>query len=145
MVYGKVEELVPRDMPKAVGKAVTIGTYTDANLYHDMLTGRSVTGILHLCNQTLVDWYSRRQATVDTATFGSELTAARIAVDQIIVLRTTLRYLGVPVREKSYMFGDNQAFITNSSIPHSSLSKRHNALAYHRVREMIAANILGYY
>jgi hypothetical protein len=110
-----------------------------------MLTGRSVTGILHLCNQTLVDWYSKRQATVETATFGSEFTAARIASDQIIDLRTTLRYLGVPVNHKSYMFGDNQAVVTNSSIPHSSLNKRHNALSYHRVREMIAAKILGYY
>jgi hypothetical protein len=85
-VYGKVEELVPRDMPKALGKTGTIVTYTDANLYHDMLTGRSVTGILHLCNQTLVDWYLRRQATVETAAFGSEITAARTAVDQIIDL-----------------------------------------------------------
>jgi hypothetical protein len=143
-VYGTVEELVPRDMPKALGKTVTIVTYTDANLYHDMLTGRSVTGILHLWNHTLADWYSRRQATVETATFGSEFTAARIAVDHIIDLKTTLRYLGVPVREKSYMFGDNQAVITNSSIPHSSLSKRHNALTYHCVPKMISA-ILGNY
>jgi len=104
-----------------------------------------VTGVLHLCNQTLVDWFAKRQATVETATFGSEFTAARIAVDQIIDLRTTLRYLGVPVNAKSYMFGDNQAVITNSSVPHSSLNKRHNALSYHRVREMIAAKILGYY
>jgi hypothetical protein len=43
------------------------------------------------------------------------------------------------------MFGDNQAVVTNSTIPHSSLNKRHNALAYHRVREMIAAKVLGYY
>jgi hypothetical protein len=128
-------------MPKVLGKTVTIVTYTNANLYHDILTGRSVTGILHSCNQTLVDWYSRRQATVETATFRSEFNAARIAVDHIIDLRATLRYLGVPVREKSYMFGeksymfgDNQSVITNSSIPHSSLSKRHNA-----------TNILGYY
>jgi hypothetical protein len=88
-VYGKVEELVPRDMPKALGKTVTIVTYTNANLYHDMLTGRSVTGILHLCNQSLIDWYSRGQATAETATFGSEFTAARIAVDHIVDLRTT--------------------------------------------------------
>jgi hypothetical protein len=60
-------------------------------------------------------------------------------------MRTTLRYLGVPVNNKSFMFGDNQAVVTNSSIPHSSLNKRHNALAYHRVCEMIAAKILGYY
>ena len=144
-VYGNVQELVPKDAPKPLGKAVTTVTYKDANLYHDMLTGRAVTGVLHLCNQTLVDWYSKRQATVETATFGSEFTAARTAVDQIIDLRTTLRYLGVPVNTKSYMFGDNQAAVTNSSIPHSSLNKRHNALSYHRVREMIAAKILGYY
>jgi hypothetical protein len=47
MLYGKVEDLGPRDMPKALGKTVAIVTYTDAKLYHDMLTGRSVTGILH--------------------------------------------------------------------------------------------------
>ena len=137
--------MIPKDAPKPLGKAVTTVTYTNANLYHDMLTGRSVTGILHFCNQTLVDWYSKRQATVETATFGSEFTAARISVDQIIDMRTTLRYLGVPVNTKSFMFGDNQAVVTNSSIPHSSLNKRHNALSYHRVREMIAAKVLGYY
>jgi hypothetical protein len=45
-VYGNVEELVPKDAPKPLGKPVTTITYTDANLYHDMVTGRSVTGIL---------------------------------------------------------------------------------------------------
>jgi Reverse transcriptase (RNA-dependent DNA polymerase) len=144
-VYGKVEELTPKDLPEPLGKSVVTVTYKDANLYHDLLTGRSVTGILHFCNQTLVDWYSKRQATVESATFGSEFTAARIAVDQIMDLRMTLRFLGVPVVQKSYMFGDNQAVVKNGSIPHSSLNKRHNALAYHRVREMIAAKVLGYY
>jgi hypothetical protein len=43
------------------------------------------------------------------------------------------------------MFEDNQAVFMNSSVIHSLLNKRHNALAYHRVREMIAAKILGYY
>jgi hypothetical protein len=133
-VYGNVQELVPKDVPLPLGNCVTAVTYTDANLYHDILTGRSVIGVLHLCNQTLIDWYSKRQATVETATFGSEFTAAQIAVDQIIDLRTKLRYLGVPVNNKSFMFGDNQAVVTNNSIPHSSLNKL-----------MIAAKILGYY
>jgi hypothetical protein len=43
------------------------------------------------------------------------------------------------------MFGDNQAVVSNSTIPHSSLNKKHNALAYNRVREMILNKILGYY
>jgi hypothetical protein len=57
MVYGRVEDMTPRVAPKPLGKAVITITYTDANLYHDMLMGRSVAGILHLCSQTLVDMY----------------------------------------------------------------------------------------
>jgi hypothetical protein len=75
-VYGNVQELLPKDAPKPLGTAVTTITYTDANIYHNIITGRSVTWILHLCNQTLIDCYSKRQATVETATFGSEFTAA---------------------------------------------------------------------
>jgi hypothetical protein len=108
-------------------------------------TGRAVTGILHFINNTPIDWYSKAQATVETATYGSEFVAARIAVDQIIDLRTTLRYLGVPIIGKSYLFGDNEAVWKNATVPHSSLKKRHNALSYHRVREAIAAKIIGFY
>jgi hypothetical protein len=60
-------------------------------------------------------------------------------------MRNTLRYLGVPVKTQSYLFGDNQAVVDNSSITHSTLSKRHNALSYHRVREAIAAGVLLFY
>jgi hypothetical protein len=94
---GNVKELLPKDALKPLGKPVPTITYTDANLYHDMLTGISATGIFHLCNQTLIDCYSKQQATFETATFGSELTAAQIAVDQIIDLQTTLQYHGLPV------------------------------------------------
>jgi hypothetical protein len=96
-IYGNAEELVPHNAPPALGKAVVLTTYIDANLYHDMITGRSVTGILHLINQTPFEWFSKRQATIKTATYGSEFVAARIAVEQIIDVRTTMRYLGVTV------------------------------------------------
>jgi hypothetical protein len=144
-VYGNVKEIIPKDAPEPLGNDVVLTTYVDANLYHDLVTGRSVTGILHLFNGTPIDWYSKRQATVETATYGSEFVAARIATDQIIDIRTSLRYLGVPIKSASYMFGDNQSVVTNATIPQSVLSKRHNALAYHRVREAITAKILRYH
>jgi len=122
-----------------------MSTYKDANLYHDWTTGRAVTGVLHFLNGTPVDWYSKQQNTVETATYGSEFVAARIATNQIIDLRMTLRYLGVPVVEKSYLYGDNQSVVTSSTIPHSSLNKRHNALLYHRVWEAIASKILAFF
>jgi hypothetical protein len=84
-----VEEIRPKDLPKALGHPVTTVTYKDASLYHDMVIGRSATGILHFCNQTLVDWYSKRQSTVESATFGSEFTAAQITVDQIMDMHMT--------------------------------------------------------
>ena len=140
-VYGNVKEEIPSDAPTPLGKTVYSFTFFDANLYHDKVTGRSVTAILHYLNSTPSDWYSKKQATVENATYGSEFVAAKTASEQIIDLRTTLRYLGVPIHEKSYMFGDNQAVITSSTVPHSLLSKRHNALAYHKVRECLAAGI----
>jgi hypothetical protein len=144
-VYGNISEILPKDAPPPLGKYVTLTHYVDANLYHDMLTGRSVTGILHLMNKTPIDWYSKKQATVETATYGSEFIAARTCVDQVIDLRTTLRYLGVPIREMSYMFGDNKTVVDSSTIPHAKLHKRHNALSFHRVREAVAAKFIGLY
>ena len=116
--------------------------YVDASLHHDLVTGRVVTAILHIVNETPTDWYSKRQATVETAAYGSENVAARIAVDQIVDLRYMLMYLGVPIRSKSFMFGDNKSVITSSTIPNSLLSKRHHISAYHRVREAIASKYL---
>ena len=36
------------------------------------------------------------------------------------------------------MFGDNKSVVMSSTIPHSTLGKRWNALSYHRVREAVA-------
>jgi hypothetical protein len=138
-VYGDVKEIIPMDILETKGKYVTLSHYFDANLYHDMVTGRSVTAILHFLNQTPMDWYLKKQATVETATFGSEFIAARTTINQIVDLRTTLRYLGIPIREKSYVFGDNKTIIDASSAPHAKLHKRHNALSFHHVQEAVAS------
>jgi hypothetical protein len=143
--YGNVKEQLPHDLPEALGNYVTLTHYFDANLYHDLLTGRSVTGILHFLNQTPIDWHAKEQATVETATYGSEFVAARTCIEQVMDLRTTLRYLGVPIRQKSYVFGDNKAMIDSAATPHARLHKRHTALSWHRVREAIAAGVAVIY
>ena len=61
----------------------------------------AVTAALHFLNQTPIDAYTKRQSTVETAIYGSEFVATRTAVYQIIDIRTTLTYLGVPIRDKS--------------------------------------------
>ena len=144
-VYSGPCEQIPHDIPKPLGKHVQTTHYVDANLHHDLATGKAVTAALHFLNQTPIDAYTKRQSTVETATYGSEFVAARTAVDQIIDIHITLRYLGVPIRDKSYMFGDNRSVVTSSTIPNSTISKRHHLASYHRVREAIAAKYISFH
>ena len=41
------------------------------------------------------------------------------------------------------MFGDNRSVVTSSTIPNSTISKRHHLASYHRVREAIAAKYIS--
>ena len=116
----------------------------DANLLHDKLSGKSVTACLHFVNATPMDWYTKKQGTVETATYSSEFVAAHTCVEQIIDLRNTLRYLGVKVNSKSYMFGDNESVVNSSSVLHAKLHKRHNILSFHHVREAIASRYIDF-
>jgi hypothetical protein len=82
---------------------------------------------------------------LESATLSAEFTAGRVACDLIMELCLTLRYPGVPVNTKCYMFRDNQSVVNNSEIPHSYLNTRHISLIYHRNLAVISAKILGYY
>ena len=143
--YGNVQEILPDYMPELLGEAVITTTTMDANLNHCLATGKSLTGCLHFVNKTPVDWYSKKQATGETATYGSEFVAAKTTTEQIMVIRQTLRYLGEPIGAKSFLFGDNRSVVTGATLPHSTLTKRNNILAFHRVREANAVKLMAFY
>ena len=142
--YPDAEEQMPHNMPKPKGKEARITCYVDADHAHDQVNRRSVTGILLMVNNTPVRWYSKRQKTVETSTYGSEMVAARIATEMIMEFRYKLRMLGVPVREPAMLLGDNESVILSSTVPSSVLKKKHNACAYHRIREAIAAGVMRF-
>ena len=144
-VYEGATEELPTDAPEPLGKSVIHTTYMDANLFHNIVTGVSVTGVMECVNKTILDWYSKKQNTVETSTYGSEFSAGRTATERTMDTRTTLRYFGVPVKGSTKMFGDNGSMVDSSTIPHSRLHKRHSALSYHRVREAIAAGIISFW
>ena len=113
-VYGNVHEIHPDDMPDPLGEAVITTTTMDANLNHCLATGKSLIGCLHFVNKTPVDWNSKKQATVETATYGSEFVAAKTLTEQIMDIRQTLR-------SKSFLFGDNRSVVTNAMPPYLTL------------------------
>ena len=59
-VYSVAYEQIPHDIPKPLGKHGQTTYYVDANLHHDLATGKVVTAVLHFLNQTPINAYSNR-------------------------------------------------------------------------------------
>jgi hypothetical protein len=142
--YPDAEEDIPPDMLIPMGTEAKVTVYVDADHARDKVTRRSVTGIMLLLNNTPLVWISKRQKTVETSTYGSEMVAARVAIDLIIEMRYKLRMLGIALEKQTMLVGDNMSVVLNTTIPSSSLKKKHLACAYHRVREAIAGGFVLY-
>ena len=100
---------------------------------------QSTTGIIFYVNKAPIQWYSKRQNTIESSTFGSECVGLRTAVEMNEALRYKLRMMGVPVEGPTNCFCDNQSVVKNATIPQSSLLKKHNMVAYHKVRDAMGA------
>jgi hypothetical protein len=142
--YPEATEELPPGVPEPAGRPVRITLFKDDEHARDLLTRRSVTGIILFINNTPIRWVSKHQKTVETSTYGSELVAARIATELVIEYRYNLRMFGVPLDGPALMLGDNHSVILNTTVPSSVLKKKHNACACHRVREAIAAGIMRF-
>ena len=105
-------------------------------------TRRSHTGLIIWVNKAHILWYSKRQSTVETSTFGSEFVAMRTAIEMIIGLRYKLRMMGVEIDGPCNVFCDNNSVVLNTTRPESVLKKKHNAVCYHMSRENIAAGVI---
>jgi hypothetical protein len=141
-IYGDVQEELPPRMPKPLGNPVELHCFVDADHAGNLATRRSHTGIIIFINKAPIIWYSKRQNTVESSTFGSEFVALRTAVELIIGLRYKLRMFGVPLKGPTNVFCDNQGVVHNSTMPESTLAKKHNAICHHKVRKAAAAGII---
>ena len=81
---------------------------------------------------------------MESSTYGSELVASRLAVEQLIALRYSLTMLGCNLEPSSLMLGDNMAVVLNTTIPSSAIKKKHQACNYHKIRERIAAGFIQF-
>jgi hypothetical protein len=57
-------EEIPKNLPPEKGPRVTMTVYVDTDHAHDLVTRRSITGILVMLNNTPIGWISKRQKTV---------------------------------------------------------------------------------
>ena len=89
-LYPNAHEEIPPDMPTPKMKEVDIISIYDASHAPCLVTRRSVTGIVLFLNNMLFKCTSKRQNTVETATYGAEMVAGRLAVEQVMAMRYKL-------------------------------------------------------
>jgi hypothetical protein len=116
--------------------------FVDSDHSGDLLTRHLRTGVLIYFNRSPILWYSKKQNGIEPSTFGSEFMGLKIATDLVMGLRYKCRMMGVPLDGLTIMRVDNQSFVNNTTNPSSVLKKKSNAIAYHYVRENVAAGIL---
>ena len=136
--YGDVTEAIPPNAPKPLGKEVELRMFVDSDHAGDKTTRRSQTGFMIFLNTALINFLSKKQATVEGAVFGSEFVAMKHGVETLRGVRYKLRMMGVEVPGPTYVYGDNMSVINNTSKPESVLRKKSNSICYHFVREAVA-------
>ena len=70
------------------------------------------------------------------------MVAGRIATELAMEYRYKLRMMGFQVKEPTKIFIDNKSVINSSTQPSSVLKKKHQFVAWHKIREAHAAGII---
>ena len=94
--------------------------------------------MLIFCNNTLIDWVSKWQPTIEMSVFGAEFVAMKCGMEKLRALLYKLWMMGVRVDAPSYIYRDNQAVVKNAQCPESQLRKKNNLICYHLARESMA-------
>ena len=134
------KEAVPSNIPTSLGMEMVIRGYVDADHAGDKVTRRSRTGFIIFVNCAPVHWVSKKQAGVETSTFGSEFLAMKHCCEYLKGLRYKIRMMGIPLLHCCYVYGDNKSVLYNTTLPDSTLKKKHHSVAYHYVREGCATD-----
>ncbi len=85
----------------------------------------------------LIDWISKKQATIETSVFGAKFVAMKHGIEKLRGLQYKLHMMGIPFSGPSYIYGDNKLQVTNSTRLELTLKKKCNSICYHAVRESV--------
>jgi hypothetical protein len=140
--YRHSVEPVPDQIPEPLGEPVEIHCFVDSSHASDQTTRKSQTGILIFLNRAPIFWYSKKQTSVESSTFGSEFVAMKTAVEFIQALRLKLRWMGVTFYGPASVYADNLTVVKSATQPEMTLSKKHNGIAYHKCREAVATKMM---
>ena len=136
--YGDVQEARPLNAPKPLGKEITLRMFVDSDHTGDKSDRRSSTGFMIFMNMAMINWHTKKQATIKGAVLGAEFVAMKEGVEALRGIRFKLWMMGVKFDGPTYVYGDSMSVIHNTSKPESVLKKKYNSIYYHFVREAVA-------
>ena len=83
-IYGEDnQESILYNTPEPLKNPMSVNVFADASHAVEKLPYSSHTEILSYVNNTLIYWFSKRQNTIETSTFGAELIAAWISMEKV--------------------------------------------------------------
>ena len=112
--------------------------FVDCYNAEDKVSCRSRSVFLIYANTTLVQWFSKKQSTIETSVFGAEFVSTKHGIDTLRHLRYKLRMIDIPISSPSYIYGDDVSVVHNKSRQESVLRKKSNSVCYHAVCESMA-------
>jgi len=132
----------PPDMPEAPGLGVELTMFVDASHATNLVTRQSRSGVLIYANKAPIIWFSKKQNSIKTSSFGSEFMALKTGAELLEGLIYKFQMMGVPIEGYCHTCVDNMSVVYNTSLLESVLKKKSNSIAYHYVRSKCAEDIL---
>jgi hypothetical protein len=127
-VYGDMKEEIPMDFPVQLGNAICITAYVDADHAGNVVSRRSQTGFIVFANSAPIVWYSKKQNTIESSTFGAEFVALRVCTETLVALQYKLWSFGVHVDGPADVYCDNGSVVKSASVVKGRLNKKHLAI-----------------
>ena len=122
-------------MPEPRGLGFVMRAKVDADHASDTTTRCSRMGFLIYLSYAPIYWWSKKQNSMESLSFASEFIAMKQCCEYVCGLRYKLRMMGISCEDPTFIYGDNQLVLANTTIPDSMLKKKSQSIAYHFVQE----------
>ena len=133
-----LDEAIPHGAPPPREKEVDLCIFVDRNNAGNKQTRRSRTGFMACMNMSWINWYFKKQSTIENSVFGAEFVVMKVRAETLHAIQHKLRMIGIPILGPSCIYGDKMWVIDNTSKPDSTLKKKCNAITYHAICECVS-------
>ena len=93
-------------MPEPLGKDLDVRMFCDSDHTGEKRARHSRTGFLIFCNMALIDWVSKKQATIETSVVGAEFVAMKHGIEKLRgLVATSVFHVEIPRRMTGMFLG----------------------------------------